>query len=87
MSAILNVTKTEARTILSVAKGADITGYTLARDLRKIEAKYTANPKPIVITRVMGKYDPRGSQPYFGCIATKAGLDAAKVALKKGGAK
>jgi hypothetical protein len=58
--------------LLSVMRGADVISYGIARLLREVEA---TEPTYITVTEVMGEYDPCGQLPYFGAIASSAGID------------
>ncbi len=63
----------EVEELRNVADGADVWGYGNAMRLRSIEKK-----APSLIRIVKAKNKPAGHlrQPYFGCIATKAGRAA-----------
>lgn len=69
------LTKAQKDAIKVVAKGADISNYTLAGTLRMIEREH---PGLVDICDPMGTYDGAGPLPYFGCIATAKGLKAAR---------
>lgn len=70
------MTVEEARELIGIRRGADIWGYTNARNLRLIQRE--VNPKYIQIVKAMdAPKDGKVRQPYFGAIATKEGLEAA----------
>ncbi len=64
--------------LICVKNGADVTGYELAKTLRKIQSIYK-EPELVTITSVMGRYDVKEKLPYFGAICTTAGKEAIKV--------
>lgn len=70
------LTRAEKRALLAIKEGADITGYALAKTLRQIAAKA---PAFIDIGPAMREYSIHEHRAYFGAIATKAGLCAARV--------
>lgn len=72
----VKLTAAEKKALRLIVRGADITGYDLAKTLRGIEAKA---PHLIDIGPEMGQYDVRDKLPYFGAIATAAGRLALKV--------
>lgn len=75
-----SLTKAEAAALLLVRDGADVTGYALALTYRAIQRKA---PALITIGPVEGNYgNGVGIEPYFGCIATAAGLVAAERTLR-----
>lgn len=75
-----SMTKVEAQTLLTIKKGADIWGYVEAKILRTIQRE--VNPDYIWIGKAVdAPKDGAERQPYFGAIATKLGLEAAKEVL------
>lgn len=76
------MTKDEAKELLGIKGGADVWGYINAKRLRLIQRE--VNPAFLKIVPAMDA--PKNGaqrQPYFGAIATPAGLEAAKLILKK----
>ncbi len=72
----VSLTGAEKCALLAVRDGADVFGYGLALTLRQIERKV---PEYITITKARGNYgDGTGREPYFGAIATAAGILAAE---------
>lgn len=67
------LTPAEIEELRAVQNGADVWGYANAMLLRSVEAKA---PKLIRIVAAMQKVPGHMRQPYFGCIATKAGIAA-----------
>lgn len=73
---IVRMTAAHKLAVLAVRKGADVSGYDLARLLREVEA---TKPECISIGPLqMGPYDVKEKLPYFGAIATRAGVKWAK---------
>lgn len=68
----VELTTDEIAVLRAVEKGADIWGVYEAKDLRSIQRKA---PELIDIVPAMEKPSGEKRQPYFGCIATKAGRD------------
>lgn len=65
----------EKKALLGVKSGADITSYNLAGIFRAIQKKH---PEYLDITKPMARvYRVDERHPYFGVIATEAGLAAA----------
>ncbi len=76
---IVRMTAAHKEAVRLVKNGADVRAYTLAKLLREVEA---TKPECISIGPVqMGPYDSAGQLPYFGAIATKAGLKWAATVL------
>lgn len=69
------LTKDERAAILAVARGGDVTSYTLARTLLAVEKDF---PGYVDIGPVMNRYSVYDKLPYFGAIATSAGRRAVK---------
>lgn len=75
----------EAKAIIAVKNGADIWGYHEAGLYRKMERRGIKGL--FTITKaMMAPKDGAKQQPYFGCIATAAGITLAKktIAASKG---
>lgn len=69
----MRLNREQVRALRRIKYGADIKDRKLAEILRSIEAEH---PTFITITDPMGVYPVNQMQPYFGAIATKAGLEA-----------
>lgn len=78
--ALATLSPEEIDELRGVVGGADIWGYANAGRLRSIQKKA---PHLIEIVRAMASPPGHMQQPYFGCIATKAGR-AALAALDGG---
>jgi hypothetical protein len=70
----MKLTKAEAKAIIGVSKGADIYGYGTAKTLRAMETRGFVE----ITKAMMATGDGSGQEPYFGAIATKAGILAAR---------
>lgn len=81
MNAQTKINADQAKAILDVRNGADVYAYGLAGALREVER---IAPEYISIGRAqMYRGDGTDRMPYFGAIATKAGVKAARAVLRK----
>lgn len=77
----MRMTTTQAMDLLKVKNGADIYDYGIALNLRAIEKE---RPQWINIGPAeSAPADGAKRQPYFGAIATAAGISAARRAIKR----
>lgn len=71
-----SLTREHAEELLEIESGADIYGYGIAIRLRAIAEAF---PDFIEITDALDPPEnPRAKRPYFGAIATPAGIEAAQ---------
>lgn len=66
------LTAEEIAELAAVSEGADVWGYSNAMRLRSVQRKA---PQLINICKAMEQPPGHMQQPYFGAIATRAGLD------------
>lgn len=76
----IQLTEEHYKEILAIRDGADIMGMWNAKILREVEK---VEPGFINIVDPQGEYDPAGKIPYFGAIATHAGIMFATRRLEK----
>lgn len=75
MSSTISLTREEARAIIRVARGCDVFNWALAKTLRQLE-RYPSKPL-VTISDSLGGYAATDQIPYFRCVATQHGFDAA----------
>lgn len=78
------LTKEQAASIMSVENGADVYAYGIAKDLREVQ-RATGDTLVKIVKAVNPPENGAAQQPYFGAIATLAGLNEAHKILNLGG--
>lgn len=81
----MKITSDQAHAILAVKGGADVYGFGIAKALREVQRAYPRAHKKFfhIVSAMNAPKDGAKRQPYFGAIATKKGVDLARVILEK----